>query len=114
MVCSGNTENSGDRKPELARIDRRCGAGFRRLGSSWFRPLGLVLSIRSEADADNCERQGFFGTYSPEYLTNGWEEYQKLKRVYEVLGKPDNLGWADTPLPQGLSYDSRLSCLQLV
>lgn len=50
----------------------------------------------------------FFGTYSPQYLASGWEEYQKLKKVYGVLGKSDAIAWGSTPLPHSLEYDSRL------
>src|SRR5262249_23000627 len=48
------------------------------------------------------------GTYSSNYITNGWEEFQKLRKVYALEGKAKNLAWSDTPLPHGLSYDSRL------
>lgn len=51
----------------------------------------------------------FFGTYSPSYLTNGWEEYGKLRAVYEKLGAGGRIAWTETPLPHGLSYDSRLA-----
>lgn len=50
----------------------------------------------------------FYATYSPDYITNGWQEFQKLKRVYSVLGRTEQLGWADTPLPHALAYDSRM------
>ncbi len=49
-----------------------------------------------------------YATYSPEYIKNGWEEYQRLRIVYERLDHSDHLGWADTPLPHALAYDSRL------
>jgi pimeloyl-ACP methyl ester carboxylesterase len=50
----------------------------------------------------------FFATYSPDYIENGWKEFQKLKSVYQALDHPDRLTWADTPLPHALAYDSRL------
>ena len=49
-----------------------------------------------------------FATYSPNYLRNAWQEYQKLSHTYEVLGRADRLGWADTPLPHALAYRDRL------
>ena len=107
-VCSGNTENlaSGKYNPPGSTDDAEQDfidggpAGFDR----WdlFYPFAPKPMLITASDKDS------FGTYSPEYLSNGWEEFQKLKRVYEVLGKPENLAWADTPLPHGLSYDSRL------
>ena len=51
----------------------------------------------------------FFGTYSPSYIENGMEEFQKLKKVYTTLGHPDRLAWFATPLPHGLSYDMRMA-----
>jgi len=62
------------------------------------KPLLILVSARD-----------FFGTYSPNYIANGWEEYQKLERVYQTLGAADHLKWADTPLPHGLSYNMRLA-----
>jgi dienelactone hydrolase len=50
----------------------------------------------------------FYATYSPNYVSNGWEQFQKLKAVYSVLGRPEAVKWADTPLPHSLAYDSRL------
>jgi dienelactone hydrolase len=52
-------------------------------------------------------QRDFFGTYSPNYLTSGTEEYQKLRRVYQTLGQAGNIAWFGTPLPHGLSYDLR-------
>ena len=50
----------------------------------------------------------FFGTYSPRYISSGWEEYQKLENVYKTLGQPDRLQWIDTPLPHTASYSFRM------
>jgi dienelactone hydrolase len=50
----------------------------------------------------------FFGTYSPNYIASGTEEFGKLRRVYETLGHRDRLAWFGTPLPHGLAYDMRL------
>lgn len=50
----------------------------------------------------------FFGTYSPRYLDDGREEYERLARVYEILGQGDHLAWRSTPLPHALGYDLRL------
>ncbi len=64
-----------------------------------FAPKPLLISV---SDKD------FFGTYSPQYIASGWEEYQKLHRFYSVLGKTEHLSWASTPLPHSLAYDSRI------
>src|SRR5262249_1510865 len=50
----------------------------------------------------------FFGTYSPNYITSGTEEFRTLRAVYEVLGHADRLAWHGSPLPHGLSYGVRL------
>jgi dienelactone hydrolase len=50
----------------------------------------------------------FFGTYSPSYIDNGIEEFQKLQKVYTVLGHPDRIAWFASPLPHGLAYDMRM------
>jgi dienelactone hydrolase len=108
VECSGNTENlaTADFNPPGATDDAEQNlidsgpAGFERWDVMYpFAPKPLLITV---SDKD------FFGTYSPEYISNGWEEFRKLKRVYEVLGKEDQLAWSDTPLPHGLSYDSRL------
>ena len=50
----------------------------------------------------------FFGTYSPNYISSGTEEFARLKRVYKVLGHGDRLAWFGTPLPHGLAYNMRM------
>ena len=53
-------------------------------------------------------QRDFFGTYSPNYLTSGTEEFQKLQRVYRTLGHSDRIAWFGTPLPHGFSFDLRM------
>lgn len=50
----------------------------------------------------------FAGTYSPNYIASGVEEFQRLRQVYQVLGHADQLAWRDSLLPHGLSYDLRV------
>ena len=50
----------------------------------------------------------FYATYSSEYISNGWREFQKLRAVYAALNQAGRLKWAGTPLPHSLAYDSRL------
>jgi dienelactone hydrolase len=64
-----------------------------------FAPKPMLISI---SDKDS------FGTYSPNYVSDSGEEFQRLANSYKVLGAAQNLAWADSPLPHGLSYDSRL------
>jgi dienelactone hydrolase len=108
VVCSGNTENvaCADFNPPGSTDDAEQDfigsgpVGFDRWDTLYpFAPKPLLVSV---SDKD------FFGTYSPDYISNGWAEFQKLQRVYEVLGHGDRLKWVDTPLPHGLEYDTRL------
>ncbi len=50
----------------------------------------------------------FFGTYSPNYIASGWEEFQKLEKIYRTMSRADRIAWFGTPLPHGLAYDMRL------
>ncbi|MDQ2946821.1 MAG: prolyl oligopeptidase family serine peptidase, partial [Acidobacteriota bacterium] len=107
-VASGNTENfacanfnppgsTDDAEQDLIGSGA---AGFDRwdlLYPMAPKPLLIIVSARD-----------FFGTYSPQYISSGWEEYRKLRHVYAVLGHKEQLAWADTPLPHGLSYYPRL------
>jgi dienelactone hydrolase len=61
------------------------------------KPLQIQVSSRD-----------FFGTYSPNYIDSGIEEFQKLRKVYATLGHPDHIAWFATPLPHGLAYDMRI------
>ncbi|HXJ39660.1 MAG TPA: hypothetical protein VNH18_10300, partial [Bryobacteraceae bacterium] len=107
-VFSGNTENLAckDFLPPGSTDDAEQNfigsgpLGFDRWDSLYpFAPKPLLISV---SDKDS------FGTYSPNYVSDSWEEYQKLAHIYRLLGSPNLLSWADTPLPHGLSYDSRL------
>ncbi len=108
VVCSGNTENvaSATFNPPGSSDDAEqdfLGSGplgFDRWDTLYpFAPKPLLVTV---SDRD------FFGTYSPRYLTSGWEEFQKLGKVYQTLGHGDRLQWGDSPLPHQLAYDTRL------
>lgn len=60
------------------------------------KPLLILASARD-----------FFGTYSPRYLTNGREEFEKLRRVYATMSAADRIAWDETPTPHALSYYMR-------
>lgn len=77
-------------------------------------PLGfdrwdLLYPIAPKPLLLGVSAKDYFGTYSPSYLTSGWEEYGKLRGVYEKLGAGGRIAWHETPLPHGLSYDTRLA-----
>ena len=115
-VCSGNTENfaCANFNPPGSTDDAEqdfinSGPGdYDRWFDRWFDRWDLFYPFAPKPLLITVSDKDSFGTYSPNYINNGWEEYGKLKRTYEVLGKGDHLAWSDTPLPHGLSYDSRL------
>ncbi len=107
-VFSGNTENVAcpDFLPPGSTDDAEqdlVGAGplgFDRWDLLYpFAPKPMLVSI---SDKDS------FGTYSPNYVKDSWREYQRLSGTYRILGAQSMLRFADTPLPHGLSYDSRI------
>lgn len=107
-VASGNTENiaCADFNPPGATDDAEqdfvgsAPLGFDRWDLLYpFAPKPLWISVSD---------QDFLTTYSPEYIRNGWEEYQKLESVYRVLGAANRIQWTGTPMPHGLAYDSRV------
>ncbi|MBN8730589.1 MAG: acetylxylan esterase [Acidobacteria bacterium] len=62
------------------------------------KPLLILVSARD-----------WFGTYSPDYLTNGRAEFARLQAFYKTLGAAaENLQWYESPLPHGLGYNVRL------
>ncbi len=107
-VCMGNTENiiGSPFRPPGATDDAEQNfvdsgpVGFDR----WdlFYPFAPKPMLIWPSDRD------FFVTYSPDYIDQGWQEFQRLKQVYQTLDRSDHLAWADTPLPHALAYDSRL------
>lgn len=107
-VCSGNTENvaCANFDPPGATDDAEQDfiasgpLGFDRWDLFYpFAPKPLLISVSAK---------DFFGTYSPTYLANGRDEFQKLQRVYGVLGHEGSAKWVESPLPHGLAYNSRL------
>lgn len=109
-VASGNTENfacAGFNPPGSTDDAEQDFLGSGPLGfDRWdlLYPLAPKPLLVSVSDKD------FFGTYSSEYIGSGWEEFSlNLRRAYSILGHPERLAWADTPLPHSLAYDSRLN-----
>lgn len=107
-ISSGNTENfacgafsaPGSTDDAEQNFPGAGPLGFDRWDTLYpFAPKPLLICV---SDKD------FFGTYSPQYIANGWEEFQKLKRVYGVLDKAEQITWGSTPLPHSLAYDTRL------
>jgi len=108
VECMGNTENIAcpNFNPPGSTDDAE--QNFIDSGPLGFDRWDLFYPLVPKPLLVTVSDKDFFGTYSPEYISNGWAEFQKLKKVYELLGAADRLDWQDTPLPHGLAYDSRL------
>ena len=108
VVCSGITENFacknfiGPGSTDDAEQD------FINSGPAGFDRWDLLYPLAPKPLFVSVSDRDFFGTYSPRYISSGWEEFQKLRKVYGILGHEDRIGWGGTPLPHGLSYDTRL------
>lgn len=109
VVCSGNTENiaCADFNPPGSTDDAE--QDLINSGPLGFDRWDLLYPIAPKPLLIQVSAHDFFGTYSPRYLSDGREEYQKLLKCYEILGHSDQLGWSSTPLPHSLSYSLRLS-----
>lgn len=107
-VCCGNTENFACRNfnPPGATDD----AEQNLIGSG---PVGfdrwdLLYPLAPKPLLVAVSAKDFLGTYSPSYLEDGREEFERLRRAYALLGAEDRIRWHETPLPHALSYELRL------
>ncbi|PYT17237.1 MAG: hypothetical protein DMG59_07910 [Acidobacteria bacterium] len=107
--ASGNTENvaCADFNPPGATDDAE--QNFIGSGPLGFDRWDLLYPLAPKPLLILVSDKDFFGTYSPQYISSGWQEYTKLQQAYAVLGHKDHLGWASTPLPHTLSYYLRLT-----
>ncbi len=107
-VSCGNTENiaCADFNPPGSTDDgeQNVVAG----GPAGFDRWDLLYPLAPKPLLVLASDKDFFGTYSPNYINSGTEEFGKLKQVYERLGHADHIAWFGTPLPHGLAYDMRL------
>jgi dienelactone hydrolase len=107
-VCSGNTENvaCANFDPPGATDDAE--QDFIGSGELGFDRWDLFYPFAPKPLLVLVSAKDFFGTYSPTYISNGWEEFQKLQHAYAILGRRDAVEWVDSPLPHGLAYHSRM------
>src|SRR5574340_1393793 len=108
VECMGNTENIAvpGFDPPGATDDAE--QNFVGGGAAAFDRWDLLYPLAPKPLLVNVSDKDFFGTYSPDYIRDGWAEFQKLKRVYEVLGQRERIDWQTTPLAHNLALDSRL------
>lgn len=108
-VFSGNTENVACRDFKSPGSTDDAEQNFIAAGPAGFDRWDLLYPFAPKPLLISISDKDFFGTYSPNYVSDSWEEYQRLADAYKLLGAGTNLSWSDTPLPHGLSYDSRLT-----
>lgn len=109
VVCSGNTENVACANFDPPGSTDDAEQDLIGSGPFGFDRWDLLYPIAPKPLLIQVSAHDFYGTYSPRYLSDGREEYQKLLKCYEILGHGDQLGWSSTPLPHSLSYSLRLS-----
>ena len=114
VICCGNIENVACRDfcPPGSVDDAEQNflesgvVGFDRWDLLWpFAPRPL-LALASAKD--------FFDTYSPNYLRNGREEFQRLAQAYRILGHSEQIRYYESPLPHALSPLLRLELYRWV
>lgn len=108
VVCSGITENFACANFNAPGSTDDAEQDFVGSGPLGFDRWDLLYPLAPKPLLVSVSDRDFFGTYSPRYLSSGWEEFQKLRKVYAVFGQERKLAWGGTPLPHGLSYDTRL------
>ena len=108
VVCSGNTQNVACANFIAPGSNDDAEQDFPGSGPLGFDRWDLLYPLAPKPLFISVSDRDFFGTYSPDYISSGWEEFQKLKKVYAALGRENQLAWGGTPLPHGLSYDTRL------
>jgi dienelactone hydrolase len=108
-VCSGNTENVACANFDPPGSTDDAEQDLINSGPIGFDRWDLLYPIAPKPLLIQVSAHDFYGTYSPRYLSDGREEYEKLLKCYDILGHADHLGWSSTPLPHSLSYSLRLS-----
>ncbi len=107
-VSSGNTENfaclgfdaPGSTDDAEQNFPGAAAVGFDRWDTLYpfaGKPLLVLVSAKD-----------YFGTYSPNYIRNGWEEFERLRAMYALLGAREKLAWEDVAVPHSLGYEARL------
>ena len=102
VECMGNTENIAC--PEFDDAEQNFVGG----GPAGFDRWDLLHAMAPKPVLVNVSDKDYFDTYSVNYIRNGWAEFQKLKKVYEVLGQGDRIDWQATPLAHELALHTRM------
>jgi dienelactone hydrolase len=111
-VSSGNTENFATAKFQAPGSTDDAEQELIGSGILGFDRWDLLYPFAPKPLLIQVSAHDFFGTYSPRYLDDGREQYEKLSGVYEICGRRDQLSWNSTPLTHGLTYSLRLGIYQ--
>ena len=107
-VSSGNTENFACEDFNSPGSVDDAEQNFLDAGRIGFDRWDLLYPMAPKPMLIAVSARDFFGTYSPSYLTNGRAEFDRLKGLYRLLGREQNLEWYETPMPHALTRDLRL------
>jgi dienelactone hydrolase len=107
-VSSGNTEDLACRNFDPPGSTDDAEQDFIGSGIAGFDRWDLLYPMAPKPLLIEVSAHDFFGTYSPRYLDDGREQFERLSKVYALLGQPDHLAWTSTPMPHGLTYSLRL------
>jgi dienelactone hydrolase len=107
-VSSGNTENLAAANFQAPGSTDDAEQDFVGAGLEGFDRWDVLYPMAPKPLLIQVSAHDFFGTYSPRYLDDGREQYEKLAKIYEVCGRPEHLGWSSTPMTHGLTYSLRL------
>jgi len=107
-VSSGNTENfaCADFNPPGSTDDAE--QNFVGSGPAGFDRWDMLYPIAPKPLLVLVSTHDNVGTYSPRYLSDGRQEFERLAGIYELLGHRDRIRWSSTPLPHSLSYSLRM------
>ena len=107
-ISSGNTENFATENFNPPGSVDDAEQDFINAGPLGFDRWDLVYPMAPKPMLITVSARDYFGTYSPNYLSDGRAEFTRLKNIYRTLGKEASLEWYETPLPHALSQDMRL------
>ena len=108
VVCSGNTENFACADFNSPGSTDDAEQDFVASGPLGFDRWDLLYPLAPKPLLVVASERDSFGTYSPSYITSGEEEFEKLRRMYALLGAADRIEWKTTALPHAMTHQMRL------
>jgi cephalosporin-C deacetylase-like acetyl esterase len=103
-VSCGNTENFAGAGFDPPGSTDDAEQDFIASGAVGFDRWDLLYPMAAKPLLIAASARDFFGTYSPQYLASGRDEYKKLESVYGVMGAKERIEWVETPAPHALAH----------